>query len=187
MKRLWSGVVAVGAVALLGAATAALPAGGGPGGRGERRGPHGRGDERLAAALGLTDDQKATWQQMHQEFRESMRATFEQQRPNMEKLRAAVEAEQADPAAVGRLVLSMHQHRKEMQKRHEAFEQRLRGILTPEQQIKFDALQALRPRRGPGRGGFGPGPHGPGGPDGPDGPDGPEGPDGDVAPPPEPF
>lgn len=181
MKTFRSGVVTAGAVVLLGAATVALPATPATeSGRRGPRGPHGPGGNRLATFLSLTDEQKATWEQMHQEFRESMRATFEQQRPNLEKLRAALDAEQPDAASVGRLVLSMHQQRKQMEKQHEAFQQRLRATLTPEQQLKFDAFQALRPARGgPGHGGFGPGmfgPHGPGGPEGPDG----EGPDGDA-------
>lgn len=180
MKAFWSGVVTISALALLGAATAALPAD--AAGRRAARGPHGPGGDRLATFLGLSDEQKANWEQMHQEFRESMRATFEQQRPNRDKLRAALDADQPDPAAVGSLVVSMHQQRKQMEKQHEAFQQRLRASLTPEQQVKFDAFQALRPeRRGPGRGGFGPGMfglHGPGAPDGPEG----EGPDGDFAP-----
>jgi len=180
MKAFWGGVAAISAVALLGAATAALPAD--AAGRRAMRGPHGPGSDRLATFLGLTDEQKATWEQMHQEFRESMRATFEQQRPNVEKLRAALDADQPDAAAVGRMVLAMHQQRKQMEKQHEAFQQRLRATLTPEQQVKFDAFQALRPaRKGPGHGGFGLGmlaPHGPGAPDGPED----EGPDGDFAP-----
>jgi Spy/CpxP family protein refolding chaperone len=178
MKAFWGGVVTIGALALLGAATTALPAE--AGGRRAMRGAHGAGGgERMATFLGLTDEQKATWEQMHKEFRESTRATFEQQRPNMEKLRAALDAEQPDAAAVGRLVIGMHQQRKQTEQQHETFQQRLRATLMPEQQVKFDAAQALRPRhRGLGRG-FGPGvfgPHGPGAPDAPEG----EGPDDDA-------
>lgn len=166
MKALWRSVVTITAVTLLGAAAAALPAQGtarramrGPD---AARGPHERGGDRMAGFLGLTEEQKAAWAQLHEEFRESMRATHEEQRPNMDKLRQALDAAQPDPATVGRLVIAMHQHRRQMEQRHEAFQQRLRALLTPEQQLKFDAAQALRPRsHGPGHGPFGPGMFGP--------------------------
>lgn len=173
MKAGWKGVVTVATAALLGLAALPAPAAEGAQGRRLMRGPHGPGGDRMADFVGLTEEQKAQWDQMRQEFHESMRATFEQQRANGEKLREALDADQPDPAAVGRMLISMHQQRKQFERQHEALEQRLRGALTPEQQTKFDAFQAARPKGPMGRHGFGPMfVPGPGGPEGPEDEDG---------------
>ncbi len=152
------------AIVALGVGLLALPARAADGaerrGPGGPRGPHGMGPDRVAEFLDLSDEQKASWEQMRDEFHASVEPLFEQQRASAEKLRQALEVAQPDALAVGKLVVSMHQQRKQTEALHEALQQRLRGTLTPDQQVKFDAAQALRPQHGPGGPGgmgFGPG------------------------------
>ncbi len=168
--KAWMGMAAV----VVGASLAAWPARAVDGSGGRRgHGPHGPGPERVTEFLGLTDEQKASWDQMREEFHAALEPLVEQQRASADKLRQALEAEQPDPLAVGKLVVSMHQQRKQTETQHEALQQRLRATLTPEQQVKFDAAQALSPH--PGLGdfglgrGFGPRMFAPGHPRGPRG------------------
>jgi Spy/CpxP family protein refolding chaperone len=146
--------------------------------RGAGHGPHGDGPERMAEFLGLSDEQKATWTQAHEEFRTALEPAMEAQREAADKLHKLLEADQPEALAVGKLVVAMHQQRKQLDQQHEALKQRLRATLTQEQQVKFDAAHALHGGRGAGHGpghGFGPGLGrgrffpGPGGPQGPRG------------------
>ena len=128
---------------------------------------------RVAEFLGLSDEQRASWTQLHEEFRAALKPGFEQQRETARKLHEALQSEAPDAQEVGKLAIALSRHHKQVEKQHEALQQRLRALLTPEQQAKFDAAHALRPRRGFGHGaghGFGPfggfGPHLPPPPDG---------------------
>jgi Spy/CpxP family protein refolding chaperone len=173
--KIWKSV----ALVLMGLGRATQPAraaesGSDVSGRRER-GPHGMGPERMVELLGLTDEQRASWQQMREEFHAALEPLFEQQRAAAEKLQQALASEQPDALTVGKLVIALHQQRRQTEQQHEALQQRLRATLSPEQQVKFDVAQALRPHGradrgfGPGGPGFGPGTFGPGHPRGPRG------------------
>jgi Spy/CpxP family protein refolding chaperone len=120
----------------------------------------GRGGARdgVASYLGLTEEQKAQLADAREKERPQMQALFEKMRANREKMRQALEASAPDPAAVGAIAIEGHQLQQEMKAQRDAVEKALRAMLTPEQQTKLDALQALR-RGGPG--GMGMGPMGP--------------------------
>jgi Spy/CpxP family protein refolding chaperone len=136
----------------------------GRGGRGARDG--------AAAYLGLTDEQKAQLAEQREAARPQAQALFGKVQENRERLRQALAAATPDPAVVGSIAIEGHRLQQQLKAQREAGEKALRAILTPEQQTKLDALQALR--SGPGR--RGPGPMGPmlfGPPPGDDGPDGP--------------
>jgi len=71
-----------------------------------------------------------------------------------QRLRAAMDAENPDPAAVGAATLALKQHREKVKAAHEAFGERLKGVLSDEQKAKFEAFKTAH-RAGPGRrGGF---------------------------------
>jgi Spy/CpxP family protein refolding chaperone len=175
MKQAMAVAVAVSAVAA-GLLRAAEP----PTREGRRggRGPM----EGVATYLGLTDEQKAQLAEQREKTRPQMQALFGKMRDNHERMRQALEAPAPDPATVGAIAIEGHNLQQQMKAQREAHEKALRTMLTPEQQTKLDALEALRKsgggRMGPGRMGMGMGPRhfgpppqddmaGPGGPGGP--------------------
>jgi Spy/CpxP family protein refolding chaperone len=172
MKGLLAGVAAAATMAapLLAAEPPARP--GRPGGRGPMDG--------MARYLSLTDEQRTQIEEQRRQDRTAAEPIFARLRDNREKMRAALEAAAPDAATVGALAIEGHKLQEQLKSLREAGEKAIRAILTPEQQTKFDALQALR--GGPGRmgpmgmmgRGMGPGPFGPppggGGPVGDDGP-----------------
>jgi Spy/CpxP family protein refolding chaperone len=159
MKWVMAGVAAGTMVAV--ASMAAQPPA-----RPQRRGPM----DGVASYLGLTDEQKAQLADEREQARPQMQALFEKMRANREKMRAALAAPAPDPATVGAIAIEAHQLQQQMKAQREAGEKALRAMLTPEQQTRLDALQALR-RGGPGRmgrmGRMGPRPFGPPPDDGP--------------------
>ncbi len=86
---------------------------------------------------------------MHEAQRPQIEALGKQLRENHQRLQEAVDAASPDPAVVGAIVIEGHGLRKQMRKLREDADKALRGLLTPEQQVKFDALLALRRERGP--------------------------------------
>jgi Spy/CpxP family protein refolding chaperone len=149
---------AAASVVLAGAlAVAAQPPGG------DRRRPSGRAPmDGAAAYLGLSDEQKAQLSEHREKARPQIQAMREKVRANHEKMRAALDAQPPDPATVGAIAIEGHRLQLQMKAQREAAEKEMRAMLTPEQQTRFDALQALR-RSGPGRRGpMGPMPFGPG-------------------------
>jgi Spy/CpxP family protein refolding chaperone len=140
MKR----AAAAAAFAMLGfslLASAQEPPGGGE--RARRARPEHRG-ARLAEYLGLDAQQKAALQQLQQQHRDEMKPLWDEGRELRSKLRAATEAEKPDAQAVGEATLALKAHRERMKADRAAFEQKLEGLLTPDQKQKFEALKAAR-------------------------------------------
>jgi Spy/CpxP family protein refolding chaperone len=150
----------------LGAALAGAQPADGPGG--PPKGSGGFRGDRVARVLDLTEDQRAAFQKLLEEQRPQMEALHKQMRDNHQKLDAALEGANPDSRAVGQIVIQGHALRKQAEAQREQASQALRGLLTPEQQAKFDALRSLREDGGFGPG-FGPGPFGRRGPGGPGG------------------
>ena len=150
MKKNTLGIMALGAtVAVAGLAWAQdEPAGPGRRGYGEAR------FQRMAEYLGLTEEQQATWKSLHEQEKTEMQPLMQEGRELHQRLRAAVDAENADPAVVGAATLALKQHREKMKAAHEAFEQRLKGVLNDDQKTKFDAFKASHRGSHGRRGGF---------------------------------
>lgn len=74
-------------------------------------------------------------------------------RQNHQALEAALERDDPDPTAVGKIAIEGRALRKQAEAHREQMNQALREFLTPEQQTKLDVLESMR-RRGPR---FGPG------------------------------
>jgi Spy/CpxP family protein refolding chaperone len=143
-----------------------------------------RGVSALAEYVGLTPEQRQQFKALREEHQKETQPLRAEGSELRERLRAALETDKADEAAVGKAMLAMKDHREKMKASRDSFRARLRAQLTPEQAQKFDAFEAARrfghgegrPRRGPG------GPNHPpmGGPDGGPG----FGPEDELLPPP---
>lgn len=115
------------------------PGFGGPG--------HGNSDA-LAVYLGLTAEQKASWESIQSEAREAARALHEQERSLAEQLESATDA-----ATIGNIVLQLRALQSQIEAGREAAQARFSATLTADQQAKFAAFEAATQflhRRGPG-------------------------------------
>jgi Spy/CpxP family protein refolding chaperone len=106
--------------------------------------------QRMAEYLGLTEEQQASWKSLHEQHKTEMEPLREEGRELHERLRAAIEAENPDPTAVGTATLALKQHREKARAARQAFKEKLTSTLTPEQKTRFDAFKASH-RGGPGR------------------------------------
>jgi Spy/CpxP family protein refolding chaperone len=160
MKQLTSRIVPV-AVALLlcgAAARAQGPQGAGPEGEGpDPRRAHGP-QEAMTRMLGLDEAQQEKLREIMDEERPQREALHEKMSANREALHKLLESGSADANAVGELVLEGRRLRDEGRALFDAEQKKVRSILNPDQQKKFDAMQErMRERRSHGRDGFGPG------------------------------
>ena len=150
------------------------PQGAGPAGQGpEGRGPYGRHD-RLSQALALNEAQQEKIREIREEQRPQREALHEKMSANREALHQLLESGTADANAVGELVLEGRKLHEEGQALFEAEQKKVRAILNPDQQKKFDAMQERMKEHRRGPEGFGmprqrgprPGPGSSGQPDG---------------------
>ena len=156
------------------------PQGAGPAGQGpEGRGPYGRHD-RMSRALDLNEAQQEKIREIREEQRPQREALHEKMSANREALHQLLESGTADANAVGELVLEGRKLHEEGRALFEAEQKKVRAILNPDQQKKFDALQERMKEHRRGPEGFGmprqrgprPGPGSSGRPDGSGTPDG---------------
>jgi Spy/CpxP family protein refolding chaperone len=151
MRKKTLAILGGAAVALvLGAAAASAqpPAPEGPGGRGPRMGRA----EGMARFLGLSEQQKDQVRKVMEERRAEHEALREKLEKNREMLREALESADPVPAAVGELAIEGHRLHEQGRALREAQDKAVRALLTAEQQVKFDAMKALREEGGPGGG-----------------------------------
>jgi Spy/CpxP family protein refolding chaperone len=106
--------------------------------------------------LGLSEEQQEKFRALMDEQRPQLEAVHEKLSANRDALHALLESGSADAAAVGELVLEGRKLQDESRAVRESGQKAIRGILTPEQQKKFDAMQERRRERGPqGQGPYG--------------------------------
>lgn len=132
MRHPWKWFVPV-AVVLLGAGVVAQEQPGQP------REPRG-----ALKKLDLSEDQQERIRALMQEQRPQLRTLHEKLSANRDALNQLLETGSADAAAVGELVLEGRKLQEESRAIREAGQQAIRGILTPEQQKKFDQLEQRR-------------------------------------------
>jgi Spy/CpxP family protein refolding chaperone len=137
MKRLW--------IMLMTAAVVAT-AGGGAIAQGS---PHGGAPpQRIAAALGLTDQQKAVWDAAFS----TMRVTAQPLHAQAKAIRTEIDAMFAqgnpDPALLGQKMIAMHAVREQLKQARATMESTTTSVLTDEQKVKLDAIKAARPPHG---------------------------------------
>jgi len=112
--------------------------------------------ERMAGFLDLSPQQMEQWRQAIDSRAASREAEHESMQSLHQRIRELASADSPDAQAVGELVIEAHRRMETLEAEREAFHAELKSFLTPEQQDRFEALQELRPDRGPG------GHHGPG-------------------------
>jgi Spy/CpxP family protein refolding chaperone len=117
--------------------------------------------ERLAAALDLTDAQRASFEALREQHLAAVRPKHEQMRAAHQALRELLEAASPDAAAVGAEAIEIHRLRGELAALRERFDSDFRATLTEAQRLALDAVRETRPGHGM-RGRFGSGPGGPG-------------------------
>ncbi len=120
---------------------------------GERhgRGP-GRGIFPPPGYLDLSEEQIESTQAILEGVRAEMGATREERRTLREELKALLEGDNPDAAAVGQLVISLHDLRQQTRTILEDAESQFAALLTAEQLEKWENFKELREsRRGPGR------------------------------------
>ena len=109
----------------------------------------GRGNsDALAVYLGLTAEQKASWESIQSEARDAARALHEQERSLAEQLESATDA-----TTIGGIVLQLRALQSQIEAGRDAAQARFSATLTADQQAKFAAFEAATqflPRRGPG-------------------------------------
>jgi Spy/CpxP family protein refolding chaperone len=147
-RRLTTAAVGLG---LLLAGSAALA----QGYRGGREGAPGRGLRAALATLDLSDDQKTKVRALFESEKPKYEALRQEGRAARQALRAAADAEKADPTAVGTAFLRLEATRKTLKAERTASRQRLEALLTAEQKAKLEGwVSAHRQMRG-GKGGPG--------------------------------
>lgn len=134
MRRLWITMMTAAVVATGGgAAMAQGPPPGGP-------------PPRIAAALGLTDEQKVVWASAFS----TMRATAQPLHAQAKAIRVEIDALFAqgnpDPALLGQKMIAMHAVREQLQQARATMVSTTTAVLTDEQKLKLDAIKAARPR-----------------------------------------
>jgi Spy/CpxP family protein refolding chaperone len=99
----------------------------------------------LIAKLNLTDAQKAAAKQLFQDMKAKMAPVHQAQQQLHTQLQAALAAPNPDAAAVGQLVITMHQNRAQLKPVMDAFQQQFQALLNPDQQAKYKQLLADHP------------------------------------------
>jgi protein CpxP len=139
-------LTAVAAMALTATLAFAAP----PEGRhGGKHGRHGFGGK-LAEKLNLTDAQKEQIKSIRKASFEQNKAFFENARQMRQDLRAAKEAN--DTARLEALKSTMQSQREQMKQIRDAEKQQILSVLTTEQRVQFEAMQAEHKGRRGGRG-----------------------------------
>jgi Spy/CpxP family protein refolding chaperone len=121
------------------------------------RGPWMGRAEGFARFLGLSEQQQGEVRKLMEERRTDHQTLREKVERNFEELQQALESANPDSAAVGELAIEGHRLRLKERALREAQDEAIRGLLTQEQRVRFDAMKALREEGpgGPPRGGAG--------------------------------
>ncbi|MGA8806294.1 MAG: Spy/CpxP family protein refolding chaperone [Thermoanaerobaculia bacterium] len=94
----------------------------------------------IAATLGLSADQQAQWDSIHQQLQASVEPLHRQLMAAHEQLESLAAASNPAATAVGKQFLAARAIEKQVQAAHEAAHSKLTAILTPDQKAKFDSL-----------------------------------------------
>ncbi|HET8901448.1 MAG TPA: Spy/CpxP family protein refolding chaperone [Holophagaceae bacterium] len=98
--------------------------------------------EHMATALGLTPDQQSRMKAIRDKYRESGQAGHEAARTQAKAFRAAMEDPKTSEAQLRQAFDQMNAARFQSLLERRAMRQELRAVLTPDQQVKADAMRA---------------------------------------------
>jgi len=101
--------------------------------------------DRITNALGLSDEQKATWDAAHKSFWTTTQPLRDQARDLRKEISALMAQGNPDPAVVGQKAIQIHALHQQIKAAHDAMDAQVASMLTPEQKIKLEALKAARP------------------------------------------
>ena len=136
MRRLWITMMTAAVVATAGgAAMAQGPPPGGP-------------PQRIAAALELTDQQKAVWASAFSNMQATEQPLHAQAKAIKVEIDALFAKGNPDPALLGQKMIAMHAVREQLHQARAAMESTTTSVLTDVQKVKLDALKAARPPHG---------------------------------------
>jgi Spy/CpxP family protein refolding chaperone len=156
--------IAAGALAAL-PAFAGRPPAPGPGGHERMEGLLEMRSERLADALELTAEQRATFDRLRAEALAAAEPAREQMRAGHDELRTLLDGANPDAAEVGAKMIEIHRLHGELRAARDKFERDLEATLSDAQKLAWKAVRETRPgerlrerlgRRGEGPGHFGP-------------------------------
>ena len=100
------------------------------------------------ASLDLTAAQKTDIHAIFEKAKPSLQDSGARLKTDRDDLRAAAEAAQPDPAAVGKAFLTLRTDRKDLRGAFEKLMSDVRALLTAEQQARFDGyIAAVKHRR----------------------------------------
>jgi Spy/CpxP family protein refolding chaperone len=94
----------------------------------------------IAATLGLSADQKAQWDSIHQQLQATVEPLFQQLHASHEQLESLASSSNPDATAVGKAFLAARAIEQQVKAAHESAHSKLTAILTPDQKTKFDSL-----------------------------------------------
>ena len=94
----------------------------------------------IAATLGLSADQQAQWDSIHQQLQASVEPLHHQLMAAHDQLESLASSSNPDATAVGKQFLAVRSIENQVKAAHEAAHAKLTAILTPDQKAKFEAL-----------------------------------------------
>jgi Spy/CpxP family protein refolding chaperone len=101
--------------------------------------------QHLSQKLNLTAEQQASAKQLAQDLHAKMAPLHQAQQALHTQLKAALAAPSPDAAAVGQLVIQMHQNRAQIKPVMEAFHQQFEALLNPDQLAQYKQMLAAHP------------------------------------------
>lgn len=113
---------------------------------------------RFTDALNLTADQQASAKQLRKDLRAKAEPLMQQERQQMEELKALLDGAHPDATEVGTKMLAAHATREQLRALHDEFTTKFSQLLTADQKAKFERFQAMRQEFGGHHMGFGFGP-----------------------------
>jgi Spy/CpxP family protein refolding chaperone len=103
------------------------------------------GEGHFAAELGLSEEQKESVKQLHEELMAKAKPIMEQHHQQMEELHALLDAGNANATEIGQKAIAAHATRKQLEAIHEEGFERFKSLLTEEQQAKLEELKEDHP------------------------------------------
>jgi Spy/CpxP family protein refolding chaperone len=108
-------------------------------------------EEHLAAALNLTDAQKASAKQLHTELWAKAQPLMTKMRQQHDELKTLLDGANPDAAEIGQKVIAAHDTRNQLKALHEDFANRFSALLNADQKAKFQEMRQQF-EHGPGAG-----------------------------------
>ena len=100
-----------------------------------------RGNRALRQELGLSRDQVKQMRALRKQQADQLKPQREQLRTGVQNLRALMESQNPDPAAIGKQMLELRKARTNLRQARAGWSEKLKAILTPEQQARLKSME----------------------------------------------